>query len=54
MHSIFSLLNFANIRKQLEVLEDRLGTMVQPRLTDALSNRKVTYTLDTMLLHSMI
>ncbi|XP_051138387.1 conserved oligomeric Golgi complex subunit 7 [Andrographis paniculata] len=32
---------FANIRKQLEVLEDRLDSMVQPRLTDALNNKKV-------------
>lgn len=32
---------FANVRKQLEVLEDRLEEMVQPRLSDALSNRKV-------------
>ncbi|XP_023753269.1 conserved oligomeric Golgi complex subunit 7 [Lactuca sativa] len=31
---------FANIRKQLEVLEDRLDSMVQPRLTDAITNRK--------------
>ncbi|XP_042000505.1 conserved oligomeric Golgi complex subunit 7-like [Salvia splendens] len=31
---------FANIRKQLEVLEDRLDTMVQPRLTDALNYKK--------------
>ena len=30
------------MRKQLEVLEDRLDAMVQPRLTDALSSRKVT------------
>lgn len=37
---------FANIRKQLEVLEDRLDTMVQPRLTDALSNRKVDVAQD--------
>lgn len=37
----FQVAEFANIRKQLEVLEDRLDTMVQPRLTDALSNRKV-------------
>lgn len=29
------------MRKQLEVLEDRLDAMVQPRLTDALTNRKV-------------
>ncbi|KAL2555979.1 conserved oligomeric Golgi complex component-related protein [Forsythia ovata] len=32
---------FANIRKQLEVLEERLDSMVQPRLTDALTSRKV-------------
>ena len=32
---------FANVRKQLEVLEDRLEEMVQPRLSDALSGRKV-------------
>ncbi|KAL6541740.1 Golgi transport complex subunit 7 [Orobanche gracilis] len=32
---------FANIRKQLEVLEDRLDSMVQPRLTNALTNREV-------------
>lgn len=37
----FQVAEFANIRKQLEVLEDRLDTMVQPRLTDALSYRKV-------------
>lgn len=30
------------MRKQLEVLEDRLDSMVQPRLTDAISNRKVS------------
>ena len=33
---------FANVRKQLEVLEERLDEMVQPRLLDALSNRKVS------------
>lgn len=32
---------FANVKRQLEVLEDRLEGMVQPRLLDALSNRKV-------------
>lgn len=32
---------FANVRKQLEVLEDRLEAMVQPRLTDALTYHKV-------------
>ena len=35
---------FANVRKQLEVLEDRLEEMVQPHLSDALSNRKVEST----------
>jgi hypothetical protein len=30
------------VRKQLEVLEERLDEMVQPRLLDALSNRKVS------------
>lgn len=29
------------MRKQLEVLEDRLEEMVQPHLSDALSNRRV-------------
>ncbi|XP_059666944.1 conserved oligomeric Golgi complex subunit 7 [Cornus florida] len=37
---------FANVKKQLEVLEDRLDAMVQPRLTDALSNRKVDIAQD--------
>lgn len=40
--SFCQVAEFANVRKQLEVLEDRLDTMVQPRLTDALNNRKVT------------
>lgn len=39
--NIIQVAEFANIRKQLEVLEDRLDSMVQPRLTDALSTRKV-------------
>lgn len=39
---VFQVAEFANIRKQLEVLEDRLDNMVQPLLTDALNNRKVT------------
>lgn len=38
---IFQVAEFANVRKQLEVLEDRLDEMVLPRLVDALSNRKV-------------
>ncbi|KAL9249752.1 Conserved oligomeric Golgi complex subunit 7-like protein [Drosera capensis] len=37
---------FANVRKQLEVLEDRLDAMVQPRLTDALSTRKADVAQD--------
>ncbi|GAB2227797.1 hypothetical protein Droror1_Dr00009624 [Drosera rotundifolia] len=37
---------FANVRKQLEVLEDRLDAMVQPRLTDALSSRKADVAQD--------
>ncbi|KAJ1418495.1 Conserved oligomeric Golgi complex subunit 7 [Sesbania bispinosa] len=41
LSAVGEVAEFANIRKQLEVLEDRLDTMVQPRLTDALSNRKV-------------
>lgn len=32
---------FANVKRQLEVLEDKLEGMVQPRLLDALSNHKV-------------
>ncbi|CAM6118369.1 unnamed protein product [Calypogeia fissa] len=35
---------FANVKRQLEVLEDRLEAMVQPRLADALSQRKVDST----------
>lgn len=34
---------FANVRKQLEVLEDRLDEMVLPRLVDALTYRKVCH-----------
>lgn len=32
---------FANVKRQLEVLEDRLEGMIQPRLVDALTNHKV-------------
>ncbi|KAL2633454.1 hypothetical protein R1flu_004933 [Riccia fluitans] len=35
---------FANVKRQLEVLEDRLEAMVQPRLADAISQRKVDST----------
>lgn len=41
LSAVGEVAEFANIRKQLEVLEDRLDQMVQPRLSDALSNRKV-------------
>ncbi|KAH9615861.1 hypothetical protein KSS87_021811 [Heliosperma pusillum] len=41
LSAVGEVAEFANVRKQLEVLEDRLDSMVQPRLTDALSNRKV-------------
>ncbi|KAI3700437.1 hypothetical protein L2E82_45065 [Cichorium intybus] len=37
---------FAIIRRQLQVLEDRLDSMVQPRLTDAITNRKVNIAQD--------
>ncbi|MBA0621417.1 hypothetical protein Godav_007043 [Gossypium davidsonii] len=46
LSAVGEVAEFANIRKQLEVLEDRLDTMVQPRLTDALSNRKVDVAQD--------
>lgn len=39
---------FANVRKQLEVLEDRLDAMVQPRLTDAISGRKVIKSIEIL------
>lgn len=42
---VLQVAEFANIRKQLEVLEDRLDNMVQPLLTDALNSRKVTFSL---------
>ncbi|KAL5569917.1 hypothetical protein UlMin_026492 [Ulmus minor] len=41
LSAVGEVAEFANVRKQLEVLEDRLDSMVQPRLTDALSSRKV-------------
>ncbi|XP_058205143.1 conserved oligomeric Golgi complex subunit 7 [Rhododendron vialii] len=46
LSAVGEVAEFANVRKQLEVLEDRLDTMVQPRLTDALSNRKVDVAQD--------
>ncbi|XP_010264264.1 PREDICTED: conserved oligomeric Golgi complex subunit 7 [Nelumbo nucifera] len=41
LSAVGEVAEFSNVRKQLEVLEDRLEAMVQPRLSDALSNRKV-------------
>ncbi|KAK2975825.1 hypothetical protein RJ640_022842 [Escallonia rubra] len=41
LSAVGEVAEFANVRKQLEVLEDRLDAMVQPRLTDALTTRKV-------------
>ncbi|XP_042505329.1 conserved oligomeric Golgi complex subunit 7 [Macadamia integrifolia] len=41
LSAVGEVAEFANVRKQLEVLEDRLEGMVQPRLYDALSNRKI-------------
>lgn len=41
LSAVGEVAEFANVRKQLEVLEDRLEEMVQPRLSEALSNRKV-------------
>nr|BAJ95800.1 predicted protein [Hordeum vulgare subsp. vulgare] len=41
LSAVGEVAEFANVRKQLEVLEERLVEMVQPRLLDALSNRKI-------------
>ncbi|XP_057952618.1 conserved oligomeric Golgi complex subunit 7 [Malania oleifera] len=46
LSAVGEVAEFANVRKQLEVLEDRLDAMVQPRLMDALSNRKVDVAQD--------
>ncbi|KDP22425.1 hypothetical protein JCGZ_26256 [Jatropha curcas] len=46
LSAVGEVAEFANVRKQLEVLEDRLDAMVQPRLMDALSNRKVDIAQD--------
>ncbi|KAK9914033.1 hypothetical protein M0R45_037832 [Rubus argutus] len=46
LSAVGEVAEFANVRKQLEVLEDRLDSMVQPRLTDAISNRKVEVAQD--------
>ncbi|PKA49966.1 hypothetical protein AXF42_Ash017505 [Apostasia shenzhenica] len=41
LSAVGEVAEFANVRKQLEVLEDRLEEMVQPRLLDAFTNRKI-------------
>lgn len=41
LSAVGEVAEFANVRKQLEVLEDRLEEMVRPRISDALQNRKV-------------
>ncbi|KAF3655719.1 hypothetical protein FXO38_06693 [Capsicum annuum] len=41
LSSVGEVVEFGNIRRQLQVLEDRLDSAVQPRLTHALSNRRV-------------
>ncbi|EEF51555.1 conserved hypothetical protein [Ricinus communis] len=46
LSAVGEVAEFANVRRQLEVLEDRLDAMVQPRLTDALCNRKVDIAQD--------
>ncbi|KAL0734382.1 hypothetical protein Bca4012_010592 [Brassica carinata] len=47
LSAVGEVAEFANVRKQLEVLEDRLEAMVQPRLTDALTYHKVGKYLET-------
>ncbi|KAG6600174.1 Conserved oligomeric Golgi complex subunit 7, partial [Cucurbita argyrosperma subsp. sororia] len=46
LSAVGEVAEFANVRKQLEVLEDRLDAMVQPRLQDALTNRKIDVAQD--------
>ncbi|XP_065871438.1 conserved oligomeric Golgi complex subunit 7 [Euphorbia lathyris] len=46
LSAVGEVAEFANVKRQLEVLEDRLDAMVQPRLTDALSNCKVDIAQD--------
>ncbi|KAL1222229.1 Conserved oligomeric Golgi complex subunit 7 [Cardamine amara subsp. amara] len=46
LSAVGEVAEFANVRKQLEVLEDRLEGMVQPRLTDALTYHKVDVAQD--------
>lgn len=46
LSAVGEVAEFANIRKQLKVLEDRLEEMVQPRLSDAFTHRKVEVVQD--------
>lgn len=46
LSAVGEVAEFANIKRQLEVLEDRLDSMVQPQLTDALTNHKVAAAQD--------
>ncbi|KAK8934338.1 hypothetical protein KSP39_PZI014828 [Platanthera zijinensis] len=46
LSAVGEVAEFANVRKQLEVLEDRLDEMVQPRLSDAFTHRKVEVVQD--------
>ncbi|KAJ3672639.1 hypothetical protein LUZ60_007360 [Juncus effusus] len=46
LSAVGEVAEFANVRKQLEVLEDRLDEMVLPRLIDALTNRKIEVVQD--------
>lgn len=50
----FQVAEFANVRKQLEVLEDRLDEMVLPRLVDALTNRKVYLFIFLLYISSLL
>ncbi|GAA0172939.1 hypothetical protein LIER_41425 [Lithospermum erythrorhizon] len=46
LSAVGEVAEFANIKRQLEVLEDRLDSMVQPQLTDSLTNHKVAVAQD--------
>ena len=51
---LLKVAEFANVKKQLEVLEDRLDSMVQPKLTDAISKHKVCLSLEEILLTLLV
>ncbi|KAG9140466.1 hypothetical protein Leryth_016196 [Lithospermum erythrorhizon] len=46
LSAVGEVAEFTNIKRQLEVLEDRLDSMVQPQLTDSLTNHKVAAAQD--------